>query len=59
MTLCHAIVLHAHGDIDAPGVLEPASIDVPDPAPGQVRVRVRAVALNHLDLWVRRGLPHL
>jgi NADPH:quinone reductase-like Zn-dependent oxidoreductase len=24
-----------------------------------VRVRVRAVALNHLDLWVRRGLPHI
>jgi NADPH:quinone reductase-like Zn-dependent oxidoreductase len=24
-----------------------------------VRVRVRAVALNHLDIWVRRGMPHL
>lgn len=59
MTLCRAIVLHAHGDLDAPGVLEPAEVDVPDPAPGQVRVRVRAVALNHLDLWVRRGLPGL
>src|SRR5581483_10621964 len=37
----------------------PAVIDVPDPAPGRIRVRVRAVALNHLDLWVRRGLPGL
>jgi NADPH:quinone reductase-like Zn-dependent oxidoreductase len=33
--------------------------DVPDPQPrqDQVLVRVRACALNHLDLWVRRGLP--
>lgn len=59
MTLCNAIVLHAHGALDAPGVLDAASVDVPEPAPGQVRVRVRAVALNHLDLWVRRGLPNL
>ncbi len=33
--------------------------DVPDPQPrkDQVLVRVRACALNHLDLWVRKGLP--
>src|SRR5271166_1302950 len=33
--------------------------DVPDPRPRQdhVLVRVRACALNHLDLWVRKGLP--
>src|SRR5438270_12292381 len=33
--------------------------DVPDPKPrkGQVLVRVRACALNHLDIWVRKGLP--
>jgi NADPH:quinone reductase-like Zn-dependent oxidoreductase len=33
--------------------------DVPDPKPrkDQVLVRVRACALNHLDLWVRKGLP--
>jgi NADPH:quinone reductase-like Zn-dependent oxidoreductase len=35
--------------------------DVPDPVPGpgQVLVRVRAVALNHLDIWVREGLANL
>ncbi len=35
--------------------------DVPDPrpGPGQVLVRVRACALNHLDLFVREGIPAL
>jgi len=56
MTRCNAIVLDRHGGVD---VLEPREIDVADPPPGQVRVRVRAVALNHLDVWVRRGLPNL
>jgi NADPH:quinone reductase-like Zn-dependent oxidoreductase len=33
--------------------------EVPDPSPGrgQVLVRLRAASLNHLDVWVRRGLP--
>jgi NADPH:quinone reductase-like Zn-dependent oxidoreductase len=33
--------------------------DIPDPAPrkDQVLVRVKACAMNHLDLWVRKGLP--
>jgi NADPH:quinone reductase-like Zn-dependent oxidoreductase len=33
--------------------------DVPDPRPrkDQVLVRVKACSLNHLDLWVRKGLP--
>jgi NADPH:quinone reductase-like Zn-dependent oxidoreductase len=35
--------------------------DVPDPQPrkDQVLIRVRACALNHLDLWVRKGLPNV
>lgn len=35
--------------------------EAPDPkiASGEVLVRVRATALNHLDLWVRNGLPAL
>ncbi|MBI1847957.1 MAG: zinc-binding dehydrogenase [Candidatus Rokubacteria bacterium] len=35
--------------------------DVPDPRPaaGEVLVRVRACALNHLDLFVREGIPAL
>jgi len=33
--------------------------DIPDPRPrlDQVLVRVRACSLNHLDVWVRKGLP--
>lgn len=33
--------------------------DLPDPvrAPGEVLVRVKACAVNHLDTWVRRGVP--
>jgi NADPH:quinone reductase-like Zn-dependent oxidoreductase len=51
-----AIVLHGHG---GPEVLVRETIDLPDPGPREVRVRVRAVAVNHLDLWVRRGIPGL
>ncbi len=53
----HAVALSRHG---GPEVLEDVDVDVPAaPPPGLVRVRVLATALNHLDLWVRRGLPHL
>jgi NADPH:quinone reductase-like Zn-dependent oxidoreductase len=33
--------------------------DAPDPVPdtGQVLIRLRAASLNHLDLWIRKGLP--
>lgn len=49
-----AAVFEEHGD---PDVIRVVDIDPPDPGPGQVRIRVRASSLNHLDLWVRRGLP--
>ena len=33
--------------------------DAPDPVPdtGQVLIALRAASLNHLDVWVRKGLP--
>ena len=33
--------------------------DVPDPVPGEgdVVVELRAAALNHIDVWLRKGLP--
>ena len=51
-----AIVFHRHG---APEVLQYE--DRPEPAIGmnEVMVHVKACALNHLDLWVRRGIPHV
>jgi len=42
-----------------PDVLEWGSFELAEPGPREVRVRVRAVALNHLDLWTRRGLPNV
>jgi NADPH:quinone reductase-like Zn-dependent oxidoreductase len=49
-----AIVMHQHGD---PSVLRYEDHSEPTIAENEVLVRVRACALNHLDLWVRRGLP--
>ncbi|MBI4051980.1 MAG: zinc-binding dehydrogenase [Elusimicrobia bacterium] len=40
-----------------PENLEHAEFWDPVPGPGEVVVRVRACALNHLDLWVRQGIP--
>ena len=49
-----AAVFHEFG---GPDVLRIEEIATPEPAAGEVLLRVRAAALNHLDLWVRRGLP--
>ena len=38
-------------------VLEPMELPTPQVGPGDVLVRVRACGMNHLDLWVRQGLP--
>ena len=51
-----ALTISAHGGLER---IE-ARDDVPAPeirGPGDVRIRVRAVALNHLDLFVVSGLP--
>jgi len=40
-----------------PEVLEYEDIPEPELRKDQVLVRVKACALNHLDLWVRKGLP--
>ena len=50
-----AMVMRANG---GPEVLERSTIELAEPGPREVRIRVRAVALNHIDLWARRGLPH-
>jgi NADPH:quinone reductase-like Zn-dependent oxidoreductase len=50
-----AMVIRENG---GPEVLKRETIELAEPGPREVRVRVRAVALNHIDLWARRGLPH-
>lgn len=51
-----AVRFHAHG---GPDVL--AYEEAPDPVPNadEALVRVKACALNHLDLWARNGLPNV
>jgi zinc-binding alcohol dehydrogenase/oxidoreductase len=40
-----------------PDVLRLEEVPDPMPGPGEVLVRLRAASLNHLDIWVRKGLP--
>jgi NADPH:quinone reductase-like Zn-dependent oxidoreductase len=49
-----AVILPAFG---GPEVLKLASMADPVPGPWEVLLRVRACALNHLDIWVREGIP--
>lgn len=47
---------HQHGP---PSVIQYEEAPDPAPKPGSAVVRVRACALNHLDLWERRGLDRV
>lgn len=49
-----AVRFHEHGDLD---VLRYEDVDDPDPGPDDVVVQVHGCALNHLDLFQRRGIP--
>lgn len=49
-----AVQLQAHG---GPEQLELVDLPMPQPAAGEVLLRVLAVSVNHLDLWIRRGMP--
>ena len=51
-----AALFRRHG---GPEVMEVGDLPDPVPGPGEVLVRVRAAALNHIDLWLRAGLPAL
>ncbi|GJQ21744.1 MAG: alcohol dehydrogenase [Bacteroidia bacterium] len=46
--------IHEHGGLDK---LVFEEVRTPVAGPNEVLVRVKATSLNHLDLWVRRGLP--
>jgi NADPH:quinone reductase-like Zn-dependent oxidoreductase len=49
-----AIRIHEDG---GPEVLRYEDVPDPTPAPGEVLVRLAAASLNHLDIWMRMGLP--
>jgi len=49
-----AVRIHQFG---GPDVLTYEEIPDPQPRKDEVLVRIRACALNHLDVWVRKGLP--
>jgi NADPH:quinone reductase-like Zn-dependent oxidoreductase len=49
-----AVRIHEDG---GPEVLSYEQVADPEPGPGEVLVSLRAAGLNHLDVWVRKGLP--
>ena len=49
-----AVRIHEDG---GPEVLRYEDVPDPEPGPGEVLVSLRAAGLNHLDVWVRKGLP--
>ncbi len=51
-----AIVIHEHGGRDKL-ILE--EVPAPAPARGEILLDVKAVGLNYLDIFVRRGMPGL
>jgi NADPH2:quinone reductase len=51
--MSEAVFVRVHG---GPEVLQLEERSLPDPGPGEVRVRNRAVGLNFLDTYQRSGL---
>lgn len=49
-----AVRIHEDG---GPEVLRYEEVPCPVPGTGQVLIELRAASLNHLDIWIRRGLP--
>ena len=49
-----AIRIHEDG---GPDVLRYEDAPDPEPREGEVLVELRAASLNHLDVWIRKGLP--
>ncbi|MCJ7729834.1 MAG: zinc-binding dehydrogenase [Sedimentisphaerales bacterium] len=58
-----AAVITEHGELDKVGLAEIAK---PQPGRGEILIQVMSAALNHLDIWVRKGrrgvtlsMPHI
>lgn len=50
-------VITGHGGPEVVGVVD--NLPIPQPKRGEVRLKMKAAALNRLDLWVRLGWPGL
>ena len=51
-----SIIIKEHGDINVVNLL---SQDEPDCPPDRIKVNIKACSINHLDIWVRNGIPGL
>jgi len=49
-----AVRIHKHG---GPEVLQVDEMAIPQAGPGEVLVKMKTAALNHLDIFVRQGIP--
>lgn len=54
MNKMHAVIFRNHGGVEN---LEHTYVDRPEPSPNEVLVKVKACALNHLDIWTLMGMP--
>ncbi|HPR63204.1 MAG TPA: zinc-binding dehydrogenase [Thermoanaerobaculia bacterium] len=51
-----AVYIQGHGDMEQ---MKVGDRPEPSPKPGEIKVRIKAASLNHLDLFVLKGLPGL
>ena len=49
-----AVVFNQHG---GPEVLQYVDVPDPKPGPGEVLIEVKATSINHIDIFLRRGMP--
>src|SRR5216117_2249923 len=49
-----AVVFEKHG---GPEVLEYEDVPEPNAGPGEVLIQVKATSINHIDIFLRRGMP--
>src|SRR5215468_6227101 len=49
-----AVVFHQHGGLE---VLQYTDVEKPLPGPSDVLIQVKATSINHIDIFLRRGMP--
>ncbi len=54
-TIMKAVTFHEHGGLEK---LIYEDVALPQVGPEEVLIRVKACALNHLDIWLREGIPN-